>query len=403
MSAFGAYEDEFVLCVEAAGHAPGFSVPFTLGSAEAGAGIEVRAAAAHAIEGTVVREDDGRPLAGAAIHFGTAVGQWNTPDWPPRYPPSGYDLVRTVTDAGGRFRIGDLGPGEYRVAAAIAGMAGDRATVTLPGAGPLRLAVRALHPLAGVVVDPEGRPVAGVEVRLRAPDGVSPPWRSVTLTDRAGAFRFVRVPAGDYTVVAVPDVALGPARAGPFPAGRLDVEVRLPRPRDIRGVLLDASGRPMEGVEVVARPEGGLLPIATAETDRDGAFRLWRLGESRYDVEFNGTGVTVTGAEAGSGLSYRLRGSLTIEGRVVSKLDSYWGLSLVLVALDPEPDPRVRRRHSAYPDDGGAFSFRHLPPGRYRIVLDEESRDRWRLPEEPVVTAGTTDVELLVEPGEDRP
>lgn len=72
--------------------------------------------------------------------------------------------------------------------------------------------------LAGVVTDPSGAAVPGVEVILRLPDGNT----RTTRTDAEGRYRFDRVPVGTYTlrfsyagfaVVELPNIVVGPGTA----------------------------------------------------------------------------------------------------------------------------------------------------------------------------------------------
>lgn len=52
--------------------------------------------------------------------------------------------------------------------------------------------------IRGIVHDPQHRPIAGVEVKLKS---ATSDWSSSTQTDQEGQFNFTLVPLGDYTVV----------------------------------------------------------------------------------------------------------------------------------------------------------------------------------------------------------
>jgi hypothetical protein len=252
--------------------------------------------------------------------------------------------------------------------------------------------------VAGIVSGPKNDPLPGATVALEDEGGELVSFPPPVVTGADGRFRFARVPAGPWHLVVTTDAALGPRRVGPVPAGRTDIEIALPRPRRITGRLLDAQGRPMKGVDVLAKPVHANLPWVSAWTDRDGRFGLWPLGEAACDVEFIDLDVTVRGVPAGDRLEYRSRGTLRISGRVLGppEAEDLGWPTLRLVPLFAEPDPRVLRHPSSYVSWKARFSFDHLPPGRYRIEVHEEDRKQWRLVENPVVEAGATGVEVRV-------
>ena len=126
-------------------------------------------------------------------------------------------------------------------------------------AGAVFSAQPAVGDLAGVVVDPFGDPLSGVEVSAESVSG----YREVRWTDSAGAFRFASLVAGRYRVAAAltdfvsearpvdvgPDVSL--VLDEPFvllptaPAG-LTVRVADPQGLALPGVCR-AGGRPSRG------------------------------------------------------------------------------------------------------------------------------------------------------------
>ena len=64
--------------------------------------------------------------------------------------------------------------------------------------------------VSGNVRDPQDRPIEGAEVTLRAKSSA---WNTKTTTDVSGAFRFVVVPLGDYSVT-VTDPGFAPSTVG---------------------------------------------------------------------------------------------------------------------------------------------------------------------------------------------
>lgn len=157
------------------------------------------------LTGRVVEE--GQPLAGVKLRVTVSL---------PLLEDGRYiDLGEVETDATGMFRAGGLKPGDryhFEVRAGqdrypidwqhqspFVSTVGEGPVVTLPDA----VLVKHGQRLSGVVVDPDGKPLAGISVSAMSPGGGSlsrrdpapPPW---TETDKEGKF----------TLSHLPDVAL---------------------------------------------------------------------------------------------------------------------------------------------------------------------------------------------------
>lgn len=124
--------------------------------------------------------------------------------------------------------------------------------------------------------------------------------RSV-LTDDDGRFSFTRLPAGTFSVtakkaayLAAPYGARRPGRSGvPIALAegqRLSIAIAMFRGSAISGVLRDAAGSPVRGVNIRAIDARTLLtapdasPAELATTDDRGAFRLYGLLPGEYFV-----------------------------------------------------------------------------------------------------------------------
>jgi hypothetical protein len=121
------------------------------------------------------------------------------------------------------------------------------------------------------------------------------------LTDDAGRFAFTRLPAGTYTVtarkaayLAAPYGARRPGRSG-MPVAlkdgqRTNLTITMFRGAVITGVIRDAAGLPVRGVDVRAIDARTLLtmpdasPIELARTDDRGVFRMYSLLPGDYFV-----------------------------------------------------------------------------------------------------------------------
>ena len=154
--------------------------------------------------------------------------------------------------------------------------------------------------IAGRVLGADnGRPIARALVGLVAPE--LPGGRSA-LTDNSGAFEFIELPSGRYTLTASKAgyVGLSFGQRRPLQAGTplqladgqelKAVDFRLPRGSAITGHVYDENGDPLPGAAVRAgRYQYGqgmrqLVPAGTAQTDDRGEYRLWGLNPGEYYV-----------------------------------------------------------------------------------------------------------------------
>jgi RNA polymerase sigma factor (sigma-70 family) len=323
-----------------------------------------------------VLDPDGKPVAGAEIlvrHF-TEFG-W-TPDDP---APRGQKGRVAVSDADGRFRFDldkassdwptDDEPAWYRaqIAAVAPGLAltwvearsllkGDEATLRL---------VRDDVPIRGRVVDPQGRPIAGVTVLLgqigtirdgadldamlasgAVDDGQTAWWygthggaivpggRNSWTTDADGRFEVMGVGRDRVAALvfqgpmlansglrAMARPARTPQKPRPQPARR-DRDMaffgRPPSPmlvgatfehvagptKPIAGVVRSkATGRPVEGVRVFGM-EGATWTSVSARTDAQGRFRLVGLPKGEF--------YRITANEGHGGVAPYLRTQITV-------------------------------------------------------------------------------------------
>lgn len=154
--------------------------------------------------------------------------------------------------------------------------------------------------IAGRVLGADnGRPITRALVRLVAPE--LPGGRSV-LTDNSGAFEFIELPSGRYTLTASKAgyVGLSFGQRRPLQAGTplqladgqelKAVDFRLPRGSAITGHVYDENGDPLPGAAVRAgRYQYGqgmrqLVPAGTAQTDDRGEYRVWGLNPGEYYI-----------------------------------------------------------------------------------------------------------------------
>jgi protocatechuate 3,4-dioxygenase beta subunit len=157
--------------------------------------------------------------------------------------------------------------------------------------------------VAGTVVGPDGRPLAGVEVRLGREGGEAftmLSFNSRVTTDSNGRFSFVNVDPGDYSVRAGGSSAFG--GGGSYgtaivtgirlAAGdrREDLRIRLEAAGEIRGRIVDASGRPAASAAVFVRDEAGRLvdSFTGTQSDAGGRFTYRGIAPGTYTVSARG-------------------------------------------------------------------------------------------------------------------
>lgn len=316
-----------------------------------------------AAEGTVrvygTVRDAGQPVPRAMV---TALGS-------DRDGVLGIGVRANPTDGDGRFELIGLEPGDYflqvtrfdgrpqQASLSIEvpdGVAEHRVDLDLPQSS-----------ISGRVVDTSGAPVARVQITAGLEDGSADAAPGLlglvmrnavaqTRTDEDGNFRLDRVAAGRYRVVAS-GRGFGRAREsgygqvfvegvevdGTFPADRLVLV--LPRSGSITGVVVDGTGQPVGGAEIVASVEGtsaNLDPAAEvldllgiqAEPVRsgaDGRFEVRGLTPGKYRVRADADGLAPGVADA-----------VVVEGGLVDvRVQVVRGATLRLRARNADGEP----------------------------------------------------------------
>ncbi|HYH44108.1 MAG TPA: carboxypeptidase-like regulatory domain-containing protein, partial [Thermoanaerobaculia bacterium] len=233
--------------------------------------------------------------------------------------------------------------------------------------------------VAGRVIDEEGVPVAGAEIRLGNPAGS---WSGTE-----------SLPDGSFVVEKVPP---GTHRLSAHGSGILD-----PDP----GRQLQVAGEPIAGIELrVARTEGitltGRLLGLTPEEARWVRIDAWQ--KLRFDRYVPGAvegadGYRIAGLHPGSwtvvavhadgrraegtvelgpepappGLDLEFPSGFTLRGRATLDGAPFAGAQVEIAPADPQGGLPGRQARAA---QDGSFAFTHLRPGRYRLfAVDEQS------------------------------
>jgi protocatechuate 3,4-dioxygenase beta subunit len=257
-----------------------------------------------------VRDQAGRPVAGARVFFGTVQKSGQMTSW--GYPPAELFLGTPLesfftarTDAQGRFRFTTVPAGRQLIFRVEADGMADLDTAAngprpeyfaKPDTPPLALVLAREGRINGRVMSRvSGAKVGGAHVWLQAAGG-NLGISKQTWTDASGRFTLTGLPEGTFNVLTdePPDGANWTVRAAPTVAVRpgavAEVEIDLIEGVLVEGVVVAAdTGRPVAGAAVAlhgpARPPTSHA-VLRAETDREGRYRF-RLppGETEFFVQ----------------------------------------------------------------------------------------------------------------------
>ncbi|MEB3323590.1 MAG: carboxypeptidase regulatory-like domain-containing protein, partial [Synechococcaceae cyanobacterium] len=290
------------------------------------------------LRGIVVR--DGAPVAGATVTVtraypvaGYSYFRWQLQQYEEPAPP----VATTGSGDDGRFELRIPRRSRLIVSAFRAGAGAASLSLLMPAAGDpaeITLDLRPGSVLRGEVVDAEGAPVAGAEIRLRTSDWTRPIREVATATGEEGRFEIADIADGSYSLLT------GSPR---HPVVRTAVSV--PAQSFVRVVLRDAGvvagtvrngrGEPVAGALLFLSTSGLQQPggdgRARGETDANGEFRIEvfpgaitgaavehpRFG--RHVAGPEGFPLLVEVVESGAEVRYdiRLRPGVPLRGRVV--------------------------------------------------------------------------------------
>lgn len=231
--------------------------------------FDVVLARAHTLHGRVIDVRD-RPVPGAQVRT-----------WGP--PGKMIGEQRTWTDLKGEFRLEVTMPGSYVVHVTHDALFVERGhTVSTDDEV---VVLRALVPgrIAGEVFDLRGRPLAGVEVKVRRPTEFGA-QDTVTAEDGRFCFDDLKGIAFDVQIDESPDrLGFRPVRG--VALGREDLVFRAEPTSEISGVVTWLDGAPAVDVDVEACPVGHDAIEAWSCTDEQGRFAIDGLVDGHYRLE----------------------------------------------------------------------------------------------------------------------
>jgi protocatechuate 3,4-dioxygenase beta subunit len=355
----------FLVRVEADGLAPA-----TVRHARPGTPLAVTLSRGVSIEGTVRDSAGGMLVADATIE---ARSEMRSPGATPDDPDLG--VVRTTSDAKGRFRLAGLAPGLYSLSAFARGF-GRAERRNLATGRPVELSLVPGGTVSGAVTDPKNKPVEGATVRAFS---TVPSGRSSLLmarTDAQGAYAFHGVTPGSYrAVVTHPEFAPGIAEAVSV---ERDAETRadfaLSPAAYVRGRLVGPGEKPTRGWvawrQSAGEPVPDVLGEINAEAGDDGAFRL-RVGPGsqgleagapglaarRLDVDVPAASETIDLGDVALEVGIAIRGRVRdAAGRAIERASVY--------TWSQETD----QSFNAQTEADGSYVLAGLTPGLYSLI-----------------------------------
>lgn len=342
-----------VLSVQAEAHLSR-EVPLQARSGDDTRDLEIYLTPAARLTGQVVTRD-GTGVPGAALLI-------------PRYQAATPAMLSPVgqTDNDGRFAL-NLAPASVQLVARTPGFSeavSEMLDLTEGKTVDQKLTLGVGAQVDGQVQTSEGAPLAaGQALAYRGSGG----WQvGQAPVGPGGRFTLTNLPAGHLVISVDASDARATAEVDVEEAGETSVTLRL-GDRVIQGDVVGASGRPVEGARVVARPVGaGAAGERTGLSGPDGSFKLGGLSGERFDVtaEKDEGEAELRGVAAGRRDVRLTLATGGISGSVVGP----GGLvvSDFYVAAEPEIPGRGRPRATQAVDSHGEFHL-SLSPGRYRL------------------------------------
>ncbi|MEM7202858.1 MAG: carboxypeptidase-like regulatory domain-containing protein, partial [Planctomycetota bacterium] len=236
-----------------------------------------------------VRDAAGAPVVGALVQVGSEALRASHPElaaW-------STTPQQQRTDARGRFEQLGVAPGRLPVAVRATNGAGWRGWVEATAGSAAEIAVTLMEParIEGLVRDAAGAPIAGAWVQamdacpLGAARERAGPKGEFSL--RVAAPGSVRLEASG----AVPELGLvrvtGVASVQPGAIESWQPVLGAVGQSGLRGQVVDASGRGLEGCFVVAQVEATERQLGYVRTDADGRFHRRRFASHEADLLFD--------------------------------------------------------------------------------------------------------------------
>ena len=322
-----------------------------------------------------------------------------------------------VTDDKGAYVIGGLNSGRRPVNVYVRadGYARQKKQVSIRKGQEFEQ-IFELHQTGGVigtVVNTAGDPMPGAHIEVRPSADSTATLRVLGngTTDRDGSFMIGNVESGEDLQVRVkltgflesfsPKFVL--ASGQQVDTGKIEVQLG----GEIEGVVANSEGRPVNGVWVEARPEGGtdLIPGTSVQTSDGGKFLVRGLQKGNYDLIAKSTGYVDSHTPAvevregqrnrgpdGTGIRIVLEQGGKLAGVVVNgEEDPIQGAEVIVRDLGAG-----LKEHRVVTNSKGAFEFTSLIAEDF-VEVEINNKDYGTYLEERI-KVGTTDLRVELKP-----
>jgi len=382
--------------------------------------IAVELVPGSSVSGRVV-DEDGDPVTNCSVQVR-----------PPNNPEGGVPMTgNTNSDDDGVYRLFGIAPGKYLMTAnCFEPVFQPRPFSAGPDPPPTRAYPVQYYPLAAsrqgaqLVELTAGAEKSGIDFQM-APAHVTQihgifsrsgaDWHGVQLNlqlisldgrnvangpaidEKQGTFNFFQVFPGSYKLTAFSgrgeDDRIGASQRIDVGDQPVETTLELHRGFDLTGkVEIENSGNsanplPLNqiGIQLVPQPEGG-FPHLQGEVGADGTFAVKSVVPGSWKLQLNApafirsawlgsSDVTNAPMELSGGAAATLK--IVISTNLGSIHGSAPSAQTVLVQLLPEEGP-VQFTRGAQVDTSGQFTFASLPPGKYRVI----AQDNGMIPEE---------------------
>ena len=366
-----------------------------------------RGAVAPGVVTGQIHAQDGKPA--------TAVRVAAIPAPPPRareglnyYVPPAPTRV-TQTDADGRYRLTNLPPGDYLIAAGLIGVGTyypaetdwlRAGAVTVAADAPATVDIKMLTPLGARVSGRVTPPPAAGSNEIAVLSGVKLAEVAEIPIAADGSFVFGRVPAGRYLVSVFPTPpGFGSLAVDVRDADATSLEIKRPPVFQVSGRIVTTTGPIPNGLLALVADKSYVPVVINA----DGTFAA-RAQSARHRFEFGGlpVGYSVGSVRAGS---QDVSQGLTVSGADVS--------GVVITLNTPGNLPRVRGTIAGLGKPAtvemrgpivGTLTTKVGADGRFEIAAATPGLYYLRVPEAPalgtvpvaVTRQGTADIQLTV-------
>ncbi|WIG98868.1 carboxypeptidase-like regulatory domain-containing protein [Myxococcus sp. SDU36] len=301
-------------------------------------------------------------------------------------PAAPYHRHEATTDEMGHFELKACRPGEWEIQARDERFLPEAIPVYAPGKA-LRLSLRQGPTLRGTVSDEHGAPVpeAVVDISERNEEDLASRHAS---SDAQGRFQLGAVQPGHYVVRARKEV-LGVVRMVSQDLELREgtpsqVELRFPRGVTVSGVVVTATGKPLEGAVVRAyraSPVAETEPPARsihhggpggARTGADGRFVLRHLSSAPHEIEVTKPDHTFVPAQSLGGTTDPHDTFLVSPGehpiRLVMQRDSR--VRGTLLSAEGSPIPEFTLNGTRVRSEDGAFEWSTASSGTLTLAFD---------------------------------